>query len=1038
VNPYQWFDRLYTEKKRNYYANRLVWEPAESDPRQVMEPHVYEVSALAYKGLAYEGVDQSILVSGESGAGKTETVKICLNHIASVQRGRVPDGYYDDVCNDPVVQRVVESNPLLEAFGNAKTQRNDNSSRFGKYLQLQFDKNVQVDAGYKSARCGLVGSQCEVYLLEKNRVVGHEPAERNFHIFYQLLTSGDADKARFWSKLSGKSVQDFAYVGHTDTKIIEGQTDAEHFQHTLQALDLVGVNGSKLNDLMRAICIVLQLGQIGFDGDADSSRITTQGELSDLAELMGVSQQELTASFTERTFATRDETHKVPLSAVGAKEACDALAKEAYQKSFLWLVENINSATGAPPLRGEDKSYGKFPFLRGETAWAKPIFLTLSTHNVTFNNRLTLLLIILSITGIIGLLDIFGFEAFKTNRFEQLCINYANEKLQAKFTEDIFRNVQLEYQSEGLDLDDIWYDDNTDVLDLIESKTGLLALLNEECVRPKGNDTSFVQKALQINNDSPCLLVHRTDQLSFGIQHYAGSVMYDAEFFVSKNLDTLPTDLQQCAMSCNNPIISKPRSEPTESKPSSSGLAGRSRPFRKESNIAAPTVWTKYKKQLHTLMADLKRTQSRYIRCIKPNSLKAPLLMEHGLAIDQLRSCGVIAGITISRSVFPNRLDNGVVLARYSGMWDHKNYPSAKTKGMNVEERRAADCKALMACALRSKATVDDKGHTVRAYAVGKTRTYFRAGALEWLESNRMSGLDAQAVTIQRYARGWLARNRGGNVNQRRRYAEEQAELKRQEEEARLARIRKESEERIMQDRAREQGLRDELAVLRQKIAESNRKAQQKISAHKLRKEQADQANDDLRKKTDVDAQRAALEPKKILASQKVKLEEQSKLIQLLKKENNRLRVDFEKYGGRCSTLKGNCDKLHASNSNFGDAFEVEAVAADKVVAKSEDLKDILAREKAENKELKTKVRAMQEKYMDVAQARLELQRTLARILTMIQDNSKDPNVVEDTVVIALGCEADCKAEMAALEVEPTPGLVDSDISNSSFSSVGS
>lgn len=188
VNPFQWFTDLYTEKKRNYYSNRLVWEPSEQDPRDGMEPHVYECSALAYKGLAFGHADQSILVSGESGAGKTETVKICMNHIASVQQGPKRGGSSDVITElDPVVQKVVESNPLLEAFGNASTRRNDNSSRFGKYLQLQFDtaKNKGSDFGGTSANCGLAGSKCEVYLLEKNRVTGHDSEERTYHVFYR-------------------------------------------------------------------------------------------------------------------------------------------------------------------------------------------------------------------------------------------------------------------------------------------------------------------------------------------------------------------------------------------------------------------------------------------------------------------------------------------------------------------------------------------------------------------------------------------------------------------------------------------------------------------------------------------------------------------------------------------------------------------------------------------------------------------------------------------------------------------------------------
>lgn len=184
VNPFQWITSLYTDKKRAYYSNRLVWEATDSDPRDGMEPHVYEVSSLSYKGLAFGGIDQSILVSGESGAGKTETVKICMSHMASVQTGpRKEVDSNSSQALDPVVDRVVQSNPLLESFGNAKTVRNDNSSRFGKYLQLQFDRSEagrEVDRS--KSTCVLAGSKCDVYLLEKNRVCLHAEGERTYHV----------------------------------------------------------------------------------------------------------------------------------------------------------------------------------------------------------------------------------------------------------------------------------------------------------------------------------------------------------------------------------------------------------------------------------------------------------------------------------------------------------------------------------------------------------------------------------------------------------------------------------------------------------------------------------------------------------------------------------------------------------------------------------------------------------------------------------------------------------------------------------------
>jgi len=331
VNPFQWFTELYTEKKRVYYSNRLVWEAAGNDPRDGMEPHVYEVSALSYKGLAFKKINQSILVSGESGAGKTETVKICMNHIASVQKGAHSSSSGDHL--DPVVQRVVESNPLLEAFGNAKTERNDNSSRFGKYLQLQFDMSTSGSSDMigSSSRCGLAGSKCDVYLLEKNRVTGHSDRERTYHIFYQICDAPESDKSSIWPFLKGKKTTDFKYIGAPGTGItIEGMTDAEHFAKTKETLELIGVKGDRFLMMMRAICVVMQCGNLTFGalkGDKDKSEITSKTELKSLANLMGVGEDDLTLAFTERTMKTKTESYKVPLNTEFASDACDAFGK---------------------------------------------------------------------------------------------------------------------------------------------------------------------------------------------------------------------------------------------------------------------------------------------------------------------------------------------------------------------------------------------------------------------------------------------------------------------------------------------------------------------------------------------------------------------------------------------------------------------------------------------------------------------------------------------------------------------------------------
>jgi myosin-5 len=976
VNPYKWHNNLYTEEKRNHYSNRLVWEPSDCDPRGSLDPHVYEVSALSYKGLAFEGEDQSILVSGESGAGKTETVKICLNHVATVQRGHTPKQKSSDA-HDPVVKRIVDSNPLLEAFGNAKTIRNDNSSRFGKYLQLQFDK----DAG--PTRCSLVGSKSEVYLLEKNRVVGHNRDERTFHVFYQLLAAPEDVKRKIWNGLKDTTNESFAYVGYTDTDKIEGMTDSNRFKETIQALETVGIKDDKLDHLMKALCIVLQLGNLGFDdhhGDTDKSTVTTKDDLKVLADLMQVPAKQLAMAMTERTFVTRDETHKVPLNATAAKEACDALAKEAYQKIFLWLVSSINEATSANVEDG--KTYGT-----------------------------------------IGLLDIFGFEAFKVNRFEQLCINYANEKLQQKFTADIFKNVQAEYEAEGIDLADIWYDDNTDVLDLIEGSTGLLNMLNEECVRPKGCDQDFVQKAILQNQSSTCLVVDKFDKMSFGIRHYAGRVMYDAEAFVSKNLDTLPTDLQLCTEKCSNPIINTARTEGCAGEAVSSR---RGAPKKSESNITAKTVWTKYKSQLAKLMSQLRKTRSRYIRCIKPNIKKVPTLMQHHTVLEQLRCAGVVAGITISRSAFPNQLENSVVLSRYNNMWDKKKYPSQKTSDMSSNEQRAEDCKALMTCALKSKEE-SQNGRVVKAFAVGKTRTYFRAGALEWLESGRMNGLDAQATTIQSAARGWLARRESGKEVEHKDTQDETREAEKWE--ARQVQLKEESDERAALTEKERRSTEDKIKQLRKALVKADTDCVEALEAVDRHRTQVEEEKVDLADKLEA-AEKEDLESKGLLRGQLSRIEETKKLILYLKKENKRAHHQYDKLLEKSATTRADAKRHLAYNEDFSNDFEGFDAETTKVSDKNEDLIDKLEFERKENKRLVKLVRGMQDQYMTEAEQRLNLQQGMSKILLMVQRECTDKQIVEDAIVIALNCESEAKSEMASLDAMDEE-LTETDVSDS-------
>ena len=1013
VNPFQWFTNLYTEQKRSYYSNKLVWDKdTEKDPREGMEPHVYEVSALSYKGLAFGGEDQSILVSGESGAGKTETVKIAMNHMASVQQGPAGAGSGG---LDPVVQRVVDSNPLLEAFGNAKTRRNDNSSRFGKYLQLQFDNSeagVMAFGDKSESKCKLAGSKCEVYLLEKNRVVGHDTEERTYHIFYQLLSAPESEKTKYWDGLRGTNLDSFKYIGNTTTKKIEGKSDAEHFESTVKTLDLINVKGDKLRSMLRAICAVMQLGNIEFKdkgGDADSCECSTMGEISALAGIMGVSDSDLVLAFTERTMKTKTEEYKVPLSKTFAKDACDALAKEIYGKVFLWLVDEINAATCAED-NYKNGSVGSF--------------------------------------GLIGLLDIFGFESFVVNRFEQLCINYANEKLQQKFTEDIFRSVQEEYENEGIELAEILYDDNTDVLDLIEGRSGLLALLNEECVRPKGNDFDFVQKALQQNKASSCLIINKLDRMSFGIHHYAGKVMYDAEQFVSRNQDTLPTDLGNLCSKSDNFVIAMESS--AKEQPSSSG---RSAPKRAKSNLVAPTVWGKYKTQLASLMGSLRKTSSRYIRCIKPNMKKVPVAMEHIPTIEQLRCAGVVAAVTLSRSAFPNRIENSVVRYRYASQWDPNKCPSKRNGSMSPQEGQRADVDAILTYALREKEVHEKGGRVIKAFVVGKTKSYFRAGALEFLESNRLeNGLDAPATVLQKFARGFLIRNswksriQGAMEEERRRKEEEErkrmqaqklkaAEAKRkaQEEAKRIreekARRQREEEERKRKEveerkrqleleeqravEAEEKAFKKEMKKLAQQVKDLQKDLEEREKSNLKKVRKAEQEVDaieaerlELEEKHNEIMREAAKIDKAEIASARKKIEESDKIISYLRKENKKVRDTTEKMKDDLQELKEQNNRLIEANASAGASLDSLEKQKKNIATHNAKLDDNLKKWKSQNSQLKADLENRTAYFKAETKIRQEYEKAMEKIIEIMEAKCDDAKLIEDVSDAQMQCEA--------------------------------
>ncbi|GMH94986.1 hypothetical protein TL16_g13051 [Triparma laevis f. inornata] len=569
-----------------------------------------------------------------------------------------------------IVKRVLDSNPLLESFGNAKTMRNDNSSRFGKYTQLQFSSGV------------LVGSECGVYLLEKSRVCGVGGGERGYHVFYQVLDAGEEVKREIG--LEGMGGGDFEYVGGEGVgDVIEGETDSEKWKRTYAALQTIGITGDLLISFLKTLSVVLYLGNIKFSSDSSGEGSKVSSDLNRLAGLMEVDVEQLREKVTFRTMTARNDTYKVLLNPQAAKEGVDAFAKELYAKQFLWLVSKINEATSA-----------------------------------TVSER----------CGVIGLLDIFGFESFKVNRFEQLCINWCNEKLQQKFTVDVFRSVVQEYESEGIPLATIQFEDNVDVINLIEGRMGAISILNEECVRPKGSDASFVSKLYAMNKNqesdkASAILVQnkRFHSLQFSIQHYAGAVVYDATDFVRKNADTIPVDLVELSRTSFPQIANAFPPAPAPTSTSS----------RRGSSLIAGTVWSKFRTQLSDLMSDLAKTNTRYIRCIKPNSQKLPHVVDNESTIEQLRCAGVVAAVTISRAAFPNRLLISEVEARFSCLG------------------KVSAVSDLLVAVLG-----DAEG-----FEIGATRVYFRTGVLEKLEELRLNKMGEFATKITAVGRMHLARS---------------------------------------------------------------------------------------------------------------------------------------------------------------------------------------------------------------------------------------------------------------------------------------
>jgi myosin-5 len=668
-----------------------------------LDPHIFAVAEEAYTKLEREQRDQSIIVSGESGAGKTVSAKYAMRYFATVG---------GSATETQIEKKVLASSPIMEAIGNAKTTRNDNSSRFGKFIELQFNKQFHIS-----------GASMRTYLLEKSRVVFQAPDERNYHIFYQLCSARDQ-----LPHLHLTHQDNFHYLNQGESPNVDGMDDFETFEETLNALNLLGFKKSEQNDMFKVLASVLHLGNIKFvesiisaENEQDQegcSILDTDKHLKILAELLEIDLEEMQQWLCTRKIVSMREIFLKPMTVEDARAARDALAKHIYAGLFNWIVLVINKALES------DIPRHKF----------------------------------------IGVLDIYGFETFEINSFEQFCINYANEKLQQQFNLHVFKLEQEEYIKEGIEWKMIDFYDNQPCIDLIETKLGILDLLDEECRMPKGTDGSWTEKLY-----SKCMKYSHFGKARFGtsaftINHFADKVQYESNGFLEKNRDTVIEEQISVVKKSKNDLVRRLFVDESQklAVPGAKLKVISAKPPPSTQKTHKKSVGSQFRDSLNMLMTTLNATTPHYVRCIKPNDSKAAFEYNPKRAVQQLRACGVLETIRISAAGFPSRWTYVDFFYRYRVLCKFKDI---KRNDMQLT------CQNILKQYIKN----------ADMFQFGKTKIFFRAGQVAYLEKLRSDKLKACcimmqktirsfiwrkkylrikrcAINIQRYGRGYLAR----------------------------------------------------------------------------------------------------------------------------------------------------------------------------------------------------------------------------------------------------------------------------------------
>ncbi|XP_076020417.1 unconventional myosin-Vb isoform X2 [Genypterus blacodes] len=668
INPYEQL-QIYGEEVINAYTGQNMGD---------MDPHIFAVAEEAYKQMARDERNQSIIVSGESGAGKTVSAKYAMRFFATV------GGSASDT---NVEEKVLASNPIMEAIGNAKTTRNDNSSRFGKYIQIGFSRHYHI-----------IGANMRTYLLEKSRVVFQAEDERNYHIFYQLCASASLSE---FKELDLTSAEDFTYTSLGENIFIEGVDDAEDFEKTREAFTLLGIKESNQSSIFKIMASILHLGNVEIcsERDGESCHISKDDHhLKVFCRLLGVELQQMEHWLCNRKLVTATETYVKNMSTKQSANARDALAKHIYARMFDWIVEHINMAL----------------------------------HTSSKQN------------SFIGVLDIYGFETFEVNSFEQFCINYANEKLQQQFNSHVFKLEQEEYMKEQIPWTLIDFCDNQPCINLIEAKLGILDLLDEECKVPKGTEKNWAQKLYKQHSSSVHFQKPRMSNMSFIIIHFADKVEYQCEGFLEKNRDTVYEEQINILKASEFQLVAdlfQEKGAGTSAKSSRVNVRAAKTSPKAPNREHKKTVGHQFRSSLHLLMDTLNATTPHYVRCIKPNDVKESFSFDSSRAVQQLRACGVLETIRISAAGYPSRWTYPDFFSRYRVLM--------KKSDMAIADKKLV-CKNLLETLIKEP----------DMYQFGKTKIFFRAGQVAYLEKLRTDRFRAACIKIQKTVRGWLQRVR--------------------------------------------------------------------------------------------------------------------------------------------------------------------------------------------------------------------------------------------------------------------------------------